>query len=467
MCQQARYDLAILGSGSAAFAAAIRARARGARVVMIERERIGGTCVNTGCVPSKFLLQAAERYHSVRSWVRVGGQSASGRLDIAALVEQKNNLVARLRRAKYEDLVDYHGFELRRGTARFVDHATLEVQGQLLRAASYLIATGAQPATPPIPGLDEAGYLTSTTALELREAPSRLAVIGANAVGLEFGQYFTRLGSNVTIFEIAERIAPFEEPEISAAVAAALEREGVALLPGTAITSVSVSPSGKILTFARGGQTENLEVDAVLVATGRRPNTAHLGLDAAGVRVTSAGAVLVDEYLRTTNPAVFAAGDVTGAPQFVYVAGYQGALAADNAAGLNRALQMDALPRVIFTSPQVAAVGITEQQARDRGITVKTAALAVGDAVPRAIVNGTSGVIKIVADADSDRILGVHMATESAAEVIQAATLAVKFHLTVADLLDTFHPYLTMSEGLKLTAQAFERDVTALSCCAT
>lgn len=464
---QAPYDLAILGSGSAAFAAAIRARSRGARVLMIERDLIGGTCVNVGCVPSKFLLHVAQRYHDATTDGAAGLDAAPAALDLAGIVERKAQLVAQLRRAKYEDLVEYYGFEFKRGSARFADAQTLEVDGETLRAANYLIATGSLPVAPPIPGLDEAGYLTSTTALELREVPARLAVVGGNAVGLELGQYFARVGSSVTILDVAERIAPFEEPEISAALSAALEAEHIAVLPGAAITSVSASAHGKVLHFSRDGKTERLEVDAILVATGRRPNTAHLGLDAAGVHVDPRGAVSVDEHLRTTNPAVFAAGDVTGAPQFVYVAGYEGSLAADNAAGSSRTVNLEALPRVIFSSPQIAAVGLTEAQAREQGIEIKVATLPVGDAVPRAIVNGSNGVIKMVADGESDRILGVHIAAESAAEVIQAATLAVKFRLTVADLLDTFHPYLTMAEGLKLTAQTFDRDVATLSCCAT
>ncbi len=456
MNQDIEYDLAIVGSGSAAFAAAIRARSYGASVVMIERDTIGGTCVNVGCVPSKFLLHAGERWQN-------------GSADLSGVIDQKDDLVGFLRDAKYEQLVERYGFHWRQGTGRFADPQTLLVDDQPIRAAKFLIATGSTPKIPPIAGLVDAGYLTSTSALDLRHVPKTLAVIGGNAVGLELGQYFASVGSRVVVFEALSRIAPLEESELSDALSRALAAEGIQIRTGVAVQSVSSDGTEKRLRFKQADGTEDeIAADEILVATGRAPNTAHLALNAANVRTTAQGAVAVDDELRSSNPAIYAAGDVTGAPQFVYVAGYQGALAAENAiAGSRRRSDLSALPRVIFTSPQLAAVGMTETEALREGLEVKTATLPVGSAVPRAIVNGRDGVVKIIADRSSDRILGVHMAAENAAEVIQAATLAVKFNLTVADLLDTFHPYLTMAESLKLAAQSFERDVASLSCCAS
>lgn len=461
------YDLLVLGSGSAAYAAAIQARDHAKTVALVEANTVGGTCVNVGCVPSKALLRAAEVYHQAGHHPFAGVATRAGEVDLPALIAQKDDLVGALRQGKYLDLVDAYGFEIIRGTARFADAETVEVDGRSIRARAFLIATGASPAVPPIPGLEEAGYLTSTGALELKELPSRVAVIGANAIGLELGQYFSHLGSKVVFLDIAERIAPFEEPEVSEMLAAALRDEGSEVLAPVQITAVERHGDVRRITVTVNGTERIVEVDEILVATGRRPNTEGLNLDAAGVEVDARGAVIVDEYLRTPNPRVFAAGDVTPAPQFVYVSAYQGALAARNGLlGAGERVDLTGLPRVTFTAPQIASAGLTEAQARDAGHAVKTAVIDLGN-VPRALVNrDTRGLIKLVADAETDRLLGASVLAESAGEVIQSAVLAIRFGITTTELAATFHPYLTMVEGLKLAAQTFTRDVKKLSCCA-
>jgi mercuric reductase len=463
------FDLAIIGSGSAAFAAAIRATDAGARVVMIERGTVGGTCVNVGCIPSKALIAAADAHHHSRRHAFAGIPHLEGAApDLAALVAHNDDLVRSLREAKYLDLIADYGFDLRHGTARFVDPATIEIDGETLTAANYLIATGAHPAVPPIDGLADVDYLTSTTALELTQLPGRLAVIGANAIGLELGQAFAHLGSEVTLLEIAARIAPFEEHEISAALTDVLTAEGVHIVTGTRITQVTERGNGNVtLEGELGAHGPLLVADRVLVATGRAPNTADLDLGAAGVAVNRHGCVVVDEHLRTTNPRVWAAGDVTTSPQFVYVAAAEGALAADNAVGgAGRPLDLRTVPSVTFTAPQIAAVGLTEAEATAANHDVVTSVLPL-DAVPRAIVNrDTRGLIKLVADRRTDRLLGVHVLADGAGDVIQTGVYALMAGLTTADIAAAFHPYLTMAEGLKLAAQTFTRDVAKLSCCA-
>ncbi len=461
------YDLAIIGSGSAAFAAAIKARDSGGRVVMVEESTLGGTCVNVGCVPSKALLRAAEVYYLAGNHSFAGIETNAGRVDLRALVEQKRDLVRTLRHEKYEEIVDAYDWEVLRGHAEFIDEKTLSVDGRAITANAYLIATGASPAVPPIEGLSEAGYLTSTTALELEQVPETLAIIGANAIGLELGQLFSRLGSRVTVIEIMPRIAPFEEPEISEALAEALRAGGMDIITGAQATKVDTGNGPKRLYVDAAGGRREVEVAHILVATGRRPNTAGLGLDKAGVDADKRGAVIVDETLRTSNPRVWAAGDVTPAPQFVYVAAHGGTLAAENALnGSQRRIDLSVVPRVTFTSPQVASVGLTEQQARDEGYEVKTAVLPAS-ALSRAWVNqDMHALFKLVADAESDRLLGVHVLAESAGDVIYAAVIALKNGLTVAELVDTMAPYLTFAEGLRLAGQTFSRDVAKLSCCA-
>lgn len=461
------YDLAIIGAGSAAFAAAIRARDLGARVAMVEAKTIGGTCVNVGCIPSKAVLRASEVHHLAAHHNFAGITTRAAKPNLAALVDQKAELVTALRKEKYADLVEAYGFDFIKGKARFTGPNALAVDERTLSADRFLIATGASPWAPPIPGLEETGYLTSTTALDLKDLPLSLAVIGGNAIGLELGQYFANLGSKVTILEVLPRIAPFEEPELSAGITQVLEEQGVRIITGAQIERIE-QPNGKIVLRGRAlGKTFMVRVDQLLVATGRRANTAGLGLDVAGVELDSRGSVVVDESLRTKNPRIWAAGDCTPAPQFVYVSAYEGALAADNAVGgKTRSVDFRALPRVTFTNPQIASAGMREEQARKEGYEVRTAVLPL-NAIPRPLVNrDTRGLFKLVADAKTDQILGAHILAESAGEVILSAVYAIKFHLTITDLTETFHPYLTMAEGMKLAAQTFTRDVAKLSCCA-
>jgi len=461
------YDLAIIGAGSAAFAAAIRARDLGARVAMVEAKTIGGTCVNVGCIPSKAVLRASEVHHLAAHHDFAGITTRAAKPNLAALVDQKAELVTALRKEKYADLVEAYGFDFINGKARFTGPNALAVDGHALSADRFLIATGASPWAPPIAGLEETGYLTSTTALDLKELPRSLAVIGGNAIGLELGQYFANLGSKVTILEILPRIAPFEEQEVSAGIVQVFEEQGVRVITGAQIERVE-QPNGKIALRGRAqGQAFTVRVDQLLVATGRRANTAGLGLEVAGVELDPRGSVVVDETLRTRNSRVWAAGDCTPAPQFVYVSAYEGALAADNAVGgKTRSVDFRALPRVTFTNPQIASVGMTEDEARKEGYEVRTSILPL-NAIPRPLVNrDTRGLFKLVADAKTDQILGAHILAESAGEVILSAVYAIKFHLTITDLAETFHPYLTMAEGMKLAAQTFTRDVAKLSCCA-
>jgi mercuric reductase len=461
------YDLAILGSGAAAFAAAIRAREAGAQVVMIERGTLGGTCVNTGCVPSKALLAAAELYWKAGHSPFAGVSTAAVGVDLAALVAQKEELIEQLRAEKYADVLTAYGWTLLQGQASFADADTLLVNGEPLHADQYLIATGSSPAIPAIAGLQEAGYLTSTTALELTELPESLVVIGANAIGLELGQLFLHLGSAVTFIELLDRIAPFEEPEISAELTDVLQGQGAEVLTSAAITRIERRGEERLVHVEVAGVERLIRATQIVVATGRRPNTRGLGLERAAIASDERGAIVVDDTLRTTNRRVWAAGDVTGAPQYVYVAAYEGALAADNIVhGANRKVDLSALPRVTFTTPQLASVGLTETAAREAGYRVKTSLLPLST-VPRALVNHQPhGLFKLVADEATDRLLGIHALAENAGEVIYAGVLAIKGALTVADLVDTFCPYLTMAEGIKLAAQAFGRDVTKLSCCA-
>jgi mercuric reductase len=458
------YDLAIIGSGAAGFAAAIAARNRGTTVVMVERGTVGGTCVNVGCIPSKALLAAAEARH-VASGTRFPGiQTNAGPVAMGALIEGKAALSDLLRKEKYADLARDYGWELRYGDARFVEGPALEVGGDRLEAGHYLVATGASPWVPPVPGLEEAGYLTSTTAMELDHLPRSLVVVGGNYVGLELGQLFARLGTRVSLVEALPRLAPGEEPEISSALASVLAEEGVEVRIGAALAQVRRRGRDVVVALADGSE---IPAQELLMATGRRPNTSGLGLEQLGVRLGRQGEVVVDRHLRTTNPRIWAAGDVTGGPQFVYVAAAQGTAAAGNALdGPSRTLDYSHLPRVSFTTPNIAAVGMTDAQAAESGLSCTCRVLPL-EHVPRAIVNrDTRGLVKLVVEEASGKLVGAHVLAANAGEVVLAATYALESGMTVDQLASVWCPYLTMSEGLKLAAQSFATDVSRLSCCA-
>jgi mercuric reductase len=470
------FDLAVIGSGSAAFAAAIAAVGQGRRVVMIERGTTGGTCVNAGCVPSKALLAAAEARHGAQAAARFPGLAAAELpAGFPALIGGKDALVAQLRAEKYTELAEDYGWEIVHGTAAFtgttrapvLDAALNDGGTRRIEAAHYLIATGSAPWAPPVDGLEEAGYLTSATAMELAALPESMIVVGGSAVGLEQAQLFARLGTRVTVIEALDHLAPFEEPEVSEVIEEVFAEEGIAVHAGAALTGVQHDGREYTLTVSGDGAPAGLRAEQLLIATGRRPVTAGLNLDTVGVKTGPRGEVAVDDYLRTTNERVWAAGDVTGHPQFVYVAAAHGTLVAGNAlTGAERTLDYTALPRVTFTSPAIAAVGLTDAQVAEAGIACDCRTLPLGY-VPRALANrDTRGLVKIIAEAGTGRLLGVHVIADGAGDVITAATYAITAGLTAGQLARTWAPYLTMAEALKLAAQAYTSDVARLSCCA-
>jgi mercuric reductase len=456
----ADYDLAIIGSGGASFGAAIEARRRDARVIMIERGTVGGTCVNVGCVPSKTLLAGARALHTAASHPFAGLATQTGPVDMAGLIAQKDDLVADMRQHKYVDLAKAYDFEIIQGVASFKDPTTLTVDGHQLAASAYLVATGAEPSIPPLPGLREAGYLTSTTAMEQTTVPERLVTIGGGFVGLELSQLFARLGAQVTIIG---RLAPRTEPELAARLRRILADEGIQVV-NTRATAVEHHSDTRVVHTERRSSVEG---DAILVATGRRARIESLDLPAAGVDFDDRGFITVDASHRTTNPGVFAAGDVAGGPQFVYVAAAQGRLAASNALlDQHDTIDYTGLPSVVFTDPQLTSAGMTEAEAVAAGYDCDCRILGL-DNVPRALVDhDTRGAVKLVAERHTGKILGVHALAEGAGDLTLAAVYAIKFRLTVDDLAGIWAPYLTMSEALRQVAQSFTRDVTQLSCCA-
>ena len=460
--------IAVIGSGGAAMAAALKAVEQGAKVTLIERGTIGGTCVNVGCVPSKIMIRAAHIAHLRRESPFDGGVAATvPAIDRRKLVAQQQARVDELRHAKYEGILDGNpAITVLHGEARFKDNQNLVVRlndgGEHVVAFDQcLLATGASPAVPPIPGLKESPYWTSTEALVSDAIPERLAVIGSSVVALELAQAFARLGSQVTI--LARSTLFFrEDPAIGEAITAAFRAEGIKVLEHTQASQIAHVDGEFVLTTGHG----ELRADKLLVATGRTPNTRSLALEAAGVAVNAQGAIVIDKGMHTSTPHIYAAGDCTDQPQFVYVAAAAGTRAAINMTGGDAAINLTAMPTVVFTDPQVATVGISEAEAHLKGIETDSRLLTL-DNVPRALVNfDTRGFIKLVIEQGSGRLIGVQAVAPEAGELIQTAVLAIRAQMTVQELADQLFPYLTMVEGLKLAAQSFFKDVKQLSCCA-
>ncbi len=460
--------IAIIGSGSAAFAGAIRATERGARVTMIEHGTLGGTCVNTGCVPSKIMIRAADVAHTQRAHPFRGIELHDPQIDRMRLVAQQQTRVEELRREKYQAVLEANrGIELARGPARLKSPRVVAVSTEDggtrdIHADRVLIATGASAALPPLPGLDDTPFWTSTEALIAEQLPRHLIVLGGSVVGLELGQAFRRLGSDVTVLELMDRLLPVEDEDIGAGLREALKAEGVRIRAG--FKADSVRHDGQRFEVTAGGET--LRGDRLLVATGRRANTGGLGLQPLGVAMQPDGAIRVNARLETNVAGIYAAGDCAGLPQFVYVAAAAGTRAAVNMTGGDSSLDLSAMPSVIFTDPQVATVGLSERAAASKGMDVEVRKLELSN-VPRALANfDTRGFIKLVAERRSGRLIGAQILAADAGEIVQIAALAIRGRMTVEALGDEMFPYLVMAEGLKLCAQTFTKDVKQLSCCA-
>ena len=464
--------IAIVGTGSAAFATAIKAVEEGAQVTLIEGgEVIGGTCVNTGCVPSKIFIRGAHIAHLQGHHAMAGIPLNTPDIDRPAMVAQQQEWVEKLRYAKYENILENNpGITLLRGMARFQDANTLLVtrsdgDEQRVRADRVLLAVGARAAVPDITGLADTPFWTSTEALVADTIPQHLIVLGGSVVALELAQAFRYLGSKVSILARSTLLSK-EDPVIGTGLQQVFADEGINVVFNTVTNAVS--HNGQQFTLV----TNNGEfcADQLLVATGREANITALALDKAGVETDAQGAIITDDHMRTNVKHIYAAGDCTHQPQFVYVAAAAGTCAARNMTGGNEALDLSIMPAVIFTHPQVGTVGLSVQQATAQGLAVESRTLGLEN-VPRALVNMNkselkNGFIKLVAEKDTGRILGCQVLAAEGGEIIQSAALAMRNGMSIQDLAGQLFPYLTMVEGLKLCAQIFSKDIAQLSCCA-
>ena len=473
----APFDLLILGSGSTAFAAAIKANELGARVGMVERRTLGGTCANRGCLPSKNLIEAARIVWEAGHPRYPGLRPTTMEVDFGGLIGQKDEVVRDYRTKRYQNVADgFQDFELITGEAGFEDVHAVTVDGRRIEADRFLIATGSRPTLPPIPGLDSVPYLTSDLldaeeSGRLTELPRSLAVLGGGYVAVELAQMFARLGSRVTVVQRSERLLAGYEPEIGDLLAEIFRSEGIEVLTGAAVERVTGNRREIALSLRLADGRRTITAQRLLVAAGRTPNTDTLALDAAGLATDRQGHVPVNTELRTDQPHIWAAGDVIGRQHGSQLAtpvgARQGRIVAENAfADAKRRFDGTVIPRVVFTDPPIGTVGLTEAEVRTKRFpaVAKTTPLAY---VPRAgAIHRPEGFVKFIASTIDERVLGVHVVGSGASEVIGEAAMALHFKATLNDFIDLIHVYPTMNEALKIGAQAFSRDVTKLSCCA-
>ena len=469
MSKTTNYDLIIIGGGAAAFAAAIRANELGANTVMInDGLPLGGTCVNVGCVPTKALLHIAEARHNALLNNIPGLDVTIEPFDFATAIAHETALVGEMRSEKYANVLEHlEHVRLIEGRAKLISTHEVTVNEQTLYADNILLATGSTVTTPDIPGLSEAGYITHIAALRNTTLPKRLAVIGSGPVGLEFAQMFSRFGVEVTLLARGKRIAKNTEPVLSQRLATALGAEGITIHTETTVEHVTVNSGIKTLNLHSPSGPETLQVDEILLATGKTPNTAGLGLQSAGVDIDSRGAIIVSTDYRTSVENIFAAGDVAALPlRLEPTAGKEGTLAVSNMLNHEmRTIDFDSTPFTAFTDPELAGVGWTEAEMMKRLGTCLCKTVSF-EHVPRAIITGrTEGAITIVADPETRIIRGVHILAPHAGELIAQAMMIAKNQNTIADVVDSLPMFPTLAESLKIAAISFDVDISKLSCC--
>ncbi|HEX8906027.1 MAG TPA: mercuric reductase [Longimicrobiaceae bacterium] len=452
-----RYDLAVIGGGTAGLVSAAVSAGIGARTALVEQHRLGGECLWTGCVPSKAIIRSASVLHTLRRAADYGIDAQGGRADFAAVMERVHAIIRAIEPHDSPERFRGMGVDVIEGRARFVSPDQAEVAGRRIRSKRWIIATGSRTAVPPVPGLEEAGYLTHESLWELRALPESLLVLGGGPIGLEMAQAFARLGSRVTVVDVAARVLEREDPEIAAILQRQIEREGITLHLGAEVKSVRVDSGAKVATIrAASGETEVRAAD-ILVATGRRANVEEMGLEALGVESTDKG-ITVDGALRTSASNAWAAGDVVGPYRFTHVADYQARIAAPNALfPLRRKVDYRVVPWCTYTEPEVARVGMTEAEARGEWGGKAGVFRYDHESLDRALCDGEpEGLTKLVLD-PKGRIAGAHVVGPRAGETIHEAVLAVRHRLKLSDLSGMIHVYPTHPESLKRAADAFLR----------
>ena len=454
-------NLIVIGAGSAGLVSSYIAAAVKARVTLIEKHKMGGDCLNTGCVPSKALLKAARTVAEIGKAPHLGIHAGTPEVDFAAVMERVQAVVAKVEPHDSVERYEGLGVECLQGSATILDPWRVQVSGQILSARNIIIATGARPFVPPIPGIEQSGYLTSDTIWSLREKPQRLLVLGGGPIGCELSLAFARLGVTVTQVDRSARILPREDEDAALLVQQSLEKNGVSLQLNSSASCFGSDEQGRYLEIERQGHTERLYYDQVLLAVGRRANTDQLGLERLGIQTRENGTLVTDDSLRTSIPTIHACGDVAGPFQFTHTAAHQAWYAAVNSLfGVLRRFKVDyrVIPWCTFTDPEVARVGLSEQDAREQGIAYEVTRYGIDD-LDRAIADGVDeGFVKVLTAPGKDRILGVTIVGHHAGDLLAEFVLAMKHGLGLNKILGTINTYPTLAEANKYAAGQWKRD---------
>ncbi len=451
-----KYEVAVIGGGPGGYIAAIRAAQLGKKTVLVEKRDVGGTCLNRGCIPTKALLHSAETYAELGGAKKLGIQLGEYSFDYKKMAKRKDKVVRQLR-SGVEALVAGHGADLVRGEAVLTGADAFTVGGESYKAEKIILASGSFPAAIPIPGADLAGVVNSDGVLALEACPESVVIVGGGVIGVEFATLFADLGKKVAIVEMMPTILFGNDAEICKTMTELLERKGVQIYTGAKVLEIQ---AGLTCVFEKDGQVLRAEGETVIMAAGRRPDTAALGLAAAGVEVNARGFVQVDEEMRTNVPNIFAIGDITGKQQLAHVATAQGIVAAHNAAGEHRAMDYSAVPGCIYTTPEIACVGLSEEKALESGHKIKVGRFDVSGNGRSLAIGSQDGFAKLITDAETGAILGCHIISAHATEMIGEMAMAIRHGLTAGQVGEIIHAHPTVSEIIMEAAH----DVEGLCC---
>lgn len=456
--KELEFDLVVIGGGMAGLPIANKAAYKGLKTALVEKELLGGTCLNRGCIPTKTMIYSAKVAHTVRSASHFGIESTPPKVDLAAIVARKNRIVETIRNNAYKQVQKNKNLTLIEATAIFESSNRVKAGEFLIEAEKFIINTGARPVLPLIKGLDQVSYHTNRSLLDLTELPETLLVIGGGYIGVEFAQMFARFGSQVVLFQQNNRLVPAEDPEISKVLLEVFRKEGIELITKAQVEEIAQEGNRITVTVDAGGQQQEYHGDTLLIATGRRPNTDQMGLELAGVQMDERGFILADQSYQTNQNHIWAIGDVTGKPMFTHSARddaerlYQLLFKGISSENSNRIV-----PYAIFTDPEIAAVGLTEQEALDKGFEIKIGKHPFNRVARAMAMGSTAGFIKIVADASTDRILGAQIIGPHAGELIHEFVIALQTGATFQDIGKALHVHPTLAEGVSSAAGGVHR----------
>jgi dihydrolipoamide dehydrogenase len=446
-------NLIIIGGGPAGYVGAIRAAQLGANVTLVEKEEVGGTCLNVGCIPTKVLTSAAHTYSTLKTADRWGLKISGMELDFSQLMKRKQMVVNRLVTG-VKSLLKARGVNQVKGTATFLDEKQIEVKTndgavQKLEAERFLIATGSIPILLPIPGIESEGVIDSTGALSLSAIPQSMLIIGGGAIGCEFAYIYRSFGAQITIVELLPQILPGEDEEVSVGLRNSLEKSGIKIFTSSKVMEIAPIKDGKSkVTISSSDGETTVEAEKILLSAGRRPNTKDMGLEKIGIKMDR-GIILVDDHLRTNIPHIFAAGDCIGNWLLAHVASMEAEIAVENALGEDKKMDYHAVPACIFTHPEIGSVGLNEKQAKEKGMEVKTGKFPMMASGRAQAENEPDGFVKVVVEKNSGKIVGAQILGHRATDLIAELTLAIQMGAKTSDIIDTIHAHPTLSEPIR------------------